>query len=103
MASKMYNNKIIGFTILTLFILNSNIWAADYSTMSMQELSELRGTMQNASQADRKAFQSEWLSRVKQMTPAERENYMGPGKEMGDTDRSGQTGSMMGGGWPDGQ
>ena len=87
----MHRIKIAGLILLAFFSVSSYAWATDYSTVSTEELSKLRGTMQSASQADRDALHTEWMSRVQKMTPAERQKYMGQGKGMG-------SGSGMGGG-----
>ena len=81
--------KMAGLILLAFFYVSSYAWATDYSTMSTTELSTLRGTMQSASQADRDAFHAEWMSRVEQMTPAERQQYMGQRKGMGMRSTSG--------------
>lgn len=77
-----------------LFTMYSHAWAADYGTMSTEELSRLRGSMHSASPADRGAFHAEWTNRLNQMTPAERQNYMEPGQGMGDSGRAGTPGTM---------
>lgn len=58
-------------------------WAADYAKMSNEELSKMRGTMYNASQEEWHAFHTEWWKRLSQMTPQERQQYMGPRHQMG--------------------
>jgi hypothetical protein len=88
--------KMAGLILLAFFSVSSYAWATDYSTMSTTELSTLRGTMQSASQADRDAFHAEWMSRVEQMTPAERQQYMGHGKGMGMGSGSGMGSGMDG-------
>jgi hypothetical protein len=82
--------KMAGLILLAFLSVISYAWATDYSAMSTTELSKLRGTMQSASQADRDTFHAEWMSRVEQMTPADRQKYMSQGKHMG-------SGSGMGG------
>ncbi|GBC61363.1 hypothetical protein DENIS_2323 [Desulfonema ishimotonii] len=52
-------------------------WAADYSAMSTEELAALRGTLCDVSAEEREAFHQEWLSRLSQMTPEERQEYAG--------------------------
>jgi hypothetical protein len=76
--------KMFGLALLALCFASFNAWAVDYSTMSTEELSKLRGTMQTASQAERDAFHAEWSSRVDQMTTSEKQEYMGAGRGMGD-------------------
>ncbi len=51
--------------------------AADYSAMSNQELSALRGTMRTATEQEREAFRQEWQKRIQAMTPEEAESYRG--------------------------
>ena len=58
-------------------------WAVDYSTMSNEELSAKRGTMYNAGPEEWNAFHTEWWKRLSQMSPEERQKYMGPGKGRG--------------------
>jgi len=54
------------------------VWAVtDYSSMSNEELSKIRGTLRSASQEDRNAFRSEWQQRIQAMTPEEQQLYMG--------------------------
>ncbi len=86
--------KMAGLIVFAFFSVISYAWAVDYSSMSTEELSKLRGTMQSASQADRDAFHAEWSNRFNQMTPAERENYMSQGTGMGTSRGSGHTGNM---------
>lgn len=90
--------KLAGLIFFAVLTINSNSWAANYSTMSTAELSKLRSTMQTASQADRDAFHAEWLRRVELMTPAERQEYMGQGKGMVTNGSSGHAAGNMGNG-----
>ncbi|MGI6657425.1 MAG: hypothetical protein ACOX5Z_11540 [Desulfobulbus sp.] len=53
-------------------------WSVDYNRMSNDELSQMRGTLGNATQAEWDAFHSEWWKRLSQMSPEEREQYLGP-------------------------
>lgn len=87
-------NKMTGFITLALISVGTFAWSADYSTMSTRELSNLRVTMQSASQTDRDAFHTEWQRRVERMTPAERQQYMDHGMDMDTTGNSGHTGNM---------
>ena len=99
MTSKI---KMAGLIALALISVNSYAWAADYKAMSTEELSNLRGTMQTAPQAERDAFRAEWNSRLDQMTPSERQNYMGSRKGMDErgtpVHNSGRMGSGSGAG-----
>ncbi len=74
MAKKM--NKI-GMALIGLSLIVTPVWAADYSSMTTEELSNLRGTMRDTSQEEHTAFQNEWQSRVQKMTPDERQQYKG--------------------------
>ena len=99
MKRKMYMAAVIFSTFMLVI---SSAWAVDYSTMSTEELSKLRGSMQTATPAERDAFHAEWSSRVDQMTPAERQEHMGPGEGMRRTDGSGEMGTGRGKGPGDG-
>ena len=69
-------NKI-GMALIGLSLIVTPVWAADYSSMTTEELSSLRGTMRDANQEDHADFQNEWQSRVQKMTPDERQQYKG--------------------------
>ena len=77
----MFKTVIINvvITLPLLFIAPNLSAAADYQSMSTKDLSAIRGTLYNASQEERNAFQMEWTSRMDQMTPAERQQYSGQG------------------------
>jgi len=56
----------------------TTLWAAtDYSAMSNEELSAVRGTLHGATQEERNAFRTEWRQRVQEMTPEEQQQYLG--------------------------
>ena len=74
MTKQMNKN---GMALIGLSLIVTPVWAADYSSMTTEELSSLRGTMSNATQEEHTAFQQEWQSRAQQMTPDERQQYMG--------------------------
>lgn len=63
--------------------------AVDYSAMTTEELSGLRGTMYNATQEERDAFRTEWLTRVEKMSQDERQTYLGSGSGLGQGKRGG--------------
>ncbi len=69
--------------ICCLLMMAGSAWAVDYATMSTEDLSRMRGTLNNVSQAEWDAFHVEWWKRVGQMTPEQRQQYMGPGRGMG--------------------
>ena len=75
--------KVATLVFIGLLSLASYSPAADYSSMTTEELSQLRGTLQTASQEERDAFRSEWLERVESMTVAERQAYGSPGNGYG--------------------
>lgn len=58
-------------------------WAVDYSKMSNDELSAARGQLYNTSADDWNAFHTEWWKRLSQMSPEERQKYLGPGMGRG--------------------
>ena len=58
-------------------------WAVDYSKMSTDELSAARGQLYNANADDWNAFHTEWWKRLSQMSPEERQKYLGPGMGRG--------------------
>ena len=89
--------KMAGLVMLALISVSPSVWAKDYKTMSTEELRNLRGTMQSASQTERHAYNNEMLGRLEQMTPAERQDFMGSGKRMDNTGSSGHRGGMSNG------
>jgi hypothetical protein len=72
MTKKM--NKIC-MALIGLSLIVSPVWAADYSSMTTEDLANLRGTMRSATPEEQTAFQNEWQSRQQQMTPDERQQY----------------------------
>ncbi len=63
---------------MTFMTAATPVWAVnDYSSMSTEELSNSRGTLQEASEEERNAFRSEWQERMQNMTPEERQQYTG--------------------------
>ena len=69
-------NKI-GMALIGLSLIVTPVWAADYSSMTTEDLSNLKGTMRSATQEEQIAFQNEWQSRQQQMTPDERQQFKG--------------------------
>ena len=85
--------------ILAVFSMSSPAFSTDYSTMTTEELSNVRGTLYNATEAERNTFRNEWQKRINQMTPEEQAQYMGAGKGKGKGYGSGKgQESGMGGG-----
>lgn len=67
----------------------ASAWATDYSTMTTEELSKIRGTLQAATEQERQDFRQEWQNRVGEMTSEERQQYMGSGNKKGQGKGSG--------------
>ena len=59
-------------------LMSAQLFAADYSGKSTEELAEIRGTLRNAEVQDRNDFRLEWQKRLNAMTPEERVKYLGP-------------------------
>jgi hypothetical protein len=97
----------ISLALIGTLLLAAPVLGADFSTMTNEELSALRGTMRNAPPEEHAAFQQEWQERLQQMTPAERQQYAGKpadapqdgtGMQLGNPSGSGKgSGSGMGG------
>ncbi len=79
--------------ICCLVMVAGAAWAVDYSSMSTEDLNRMRGTLYNANQTEWNAFHAEWQKRLGQMTPEQRQQYMGPGRGMG-MGRGGMGGGM---------
>lgn len=69
--------RILVILVLALAILSGNVFAEDYSKYTTEELANMRGTLQNASQEERDAFRAEWQKRLQDMTPEDRQEYTG--------------------------
>ncbi|WP_028989901.1 DUF1104 domain-containing protein [Thermithiobacillus tepidarius DSM 3134] len=54
----------------------STAWAADYRSMSTEELANMRGQVQTLPQTERNAFQQEWQNRVRSMSQEEQRRYL---------------------------
>lgn len=91
---------------LTLIaLLSLNVFAVDYTTMSMEELQAMRGSV---AAEDKAAFQTEMQSRMQSLSPEERQaaassmrqSKSGPADGTGSQMRKGggSMGSSMGGG-----
>lgn len=76
-------------TTLVVMTLLTVAQAADYESMSTQELSQLRGTMYNKSDEERDAFRSVWQQRINRMSEEEKAKYLGSGSGRGQGNRSG--------------
>jgi len=60
--------------LITIALLASGVFAADFSEMSIDEMINMRGSVPIA---DRPAFQEEMQKRMQSMTPQERQKYKG--------------------------
>lgn len=76
-------------TTLVILTMLTVAQAADYESMSTQELSQLRGTMYNKSDEERDAFRSVWQQRINRMSEEEKAKYLGSGSGRGQGNRSG--------------
>lgn len=68
--------------LLTITLLASSVFAVDYSTMSIDELSSLRGTVPIE---ERAAFRDAFQTKMQTLTPEERSTYR---NGMGTQDRT---------------
>ena len=95
--------RFVIFVTAALVLSAGSCFAADYQSMTNEELSAVRGTLSTATQEERDAFHAAWTSRLERMTPAEREQLVGSGPGRGNglkdgTGRSDGPGSGPGGG-----
>lgn len=60
-------------SILLSLLLTSSLFAADYSTMSLEELLNERGSVLDDD--NKESFRSEMQSRMQELTPEERSSY----------------------------
>jgi hypothetical protein len=70
--------KIFIAAFLILFSAISAWAVTDYRSMSTEDLTRLRGTLQNASQEEREAFRTAWREKLQQMAPEDQQKRMGP-------------------------
>lgn len=61
-------------SLISIALLASGVWAADFSHMSTEEMMNMRGSVPVA---DRPTFQQEMQKRMQSMTPLERQKYKG--------------------------
>jgi len=67
-----------GITLIAAAVFVASLaFASDYSGYSNEELSRIRGTLQNATEQERQQFRTEWQSRLQNMTQEERQIYAG--------------------------
>ncbi len=84
-----------------LLFLAVPVFAADYSSYSLQELSQMRGTMMEKSQEEKAAFRNAWRDKMQKATAEERSLYA-RGRGKGGCNGSGNcngSGSGHGHGW----
>jgi hypothetical protein len=75
MMTKVMKKTVL--VVCSLALMGSVAWATDYSKVSTQELSTMRGTLYNASQEEWLAFHKEWQKRLSLMKPEEMQKYAG--------------------------
>jgi hypothetical protein len=91
--------RILIIILALLFaILVGDAFAVDYSKYTTEELASMRGTLQDASQEEREAFRAEWQKRLQNMTPEERQQYMGRPNNSGSQPGAGRMQGRGGGG-----
>ncbi|MFZ5775256.1 MAG: hypothetical protein ACOY3Z_07215 [Thermodesulfobacteriota bacterium] len=90
-------HAIIVVALLCALPLSSAWPATDYSALNNDELAAKRGTMRNATDAERQAFHEEWQKRIQQMSPDERRQAVTT-SDNGPRDGSGQKGGRGKGG-----
>lgn len=97
--------RVVVTTANLLFLAVGPVYAADYQSMTTEELSDIRGSLYNASQEERDAFHAEWSKRLDSMSADERAQFAasGPGRGKGLQDgsgagRQGGTGEGLGNG-----
>jgi hypothetical protein len=67
------------YALILAAMVVSPAWAVtDYSSMTTEELSQLRGTLRDATQEERDAFRAVWQERVRNMSTEEMQRYIGP-------------------------
>jgi len=69
--------KKLGIAALLIGLSSTPLFASDYSSMSIDELANIRGTLYNATIEERNEFRSEWQKQIQSMTFEERQQYMG--------------------------
>ena len=78
MKKSMKITSVLGCTVIGLSLMSMPVFAAtDYSTMTNEEMAQMRGTMRNAATEDQETFRAEWQNRVNSMSQVERESAVG--------------------------
>ncbi|WP_163335769.1 hypothetical protein [Desulfopila sp. IMCC35008] len=83
--------RVVVTTATVVFLTVGQGYSADYQSMTTEELSDIRGSLYNASQDERDAFHAEWNKRLDSMSAEERAQFAasGPGRGKGLQDGSG--------------
>ena len=79
--------SLITATLMLLFLPAIGV-CSSFKSMTTEELSRLRGTMYKVTQEERDAFRDEWKKRIDQMSPEEKQQYLGAGGGRGKGNRS---------------
>jgi hypothetical protein len=67
--------KYAGAILCCVIFFFSQAWAIDYSTLSNDEMYELKGAVENAPETEQGKYQQEWQLRVSKMTQDEVKRY----------------------------
>jgi len=98
MKQKYYRNGIIA--LMSLAVINVAT-AADYSSMSTEELLQMRSQVRDMSSEDRNSFRNEMRSRVQSMSAEERASFQQANRQAGMGSGKG-SGQGSGGGYGSG-
>jgi len=63
-------------TVAILAVSAPAMAVTDYSSYSLQELAQMRGTMSDKSLEERQAFRDAWRAKIQNASPEERATYM---------------------------
>ncbi|MBT4290103.1 MAG: DUF1104 domain-containing protein [Deltaproteobacteria bacterium] len=78
MKKRMRKSLKVMAMVMVSGLMSIQVFAADFSDKSLEELIAIRGTLRSASVQERNDFRQEWQSRLNAMTPDERVKYLGP-------------------------
>jgi hypothetical protein len=79
----MKKNMTTIIILAGLLFLPAYGFATDYSRYTLEELSQMRGTMQNASDEDRSAFRDAWRAKMQNASAEDRQSMRGNGRKQG--------------------
>lgn len=71
---KNWTTKLLVAATCALFVAGP-VMATDYSSYTLQELSQMRGSMMDKSQEERNAFRDAWRQKMQEASPEERAQY----------------------------